>query len=243
MTPSLRVAIPARLSSGDDGDERVLGANRLLHDIAALVQRTGLAPVVVNETVDLGDFAGLVLPGGGDIDPSIYGGAQSEAVYDVNPEQDALDLSLARAALLTGLPTLGICRGAQVLNVAAGGTLIADLPPSAVEHLHRPNPGEALDFLWHSVTMAPSRLREHLGVDGITVASGHHQGIDRLGTGLFTSAVAADGLVEAFEDEPGLVLGVQWHPEASGTPAAERDAPFLVFAETVREHSGRCAHV
>jgi len=176
-------------------------------------------------------------------DPSIYGGAQSEAVYDVNPEQDALDLSLARAALLTGLPTLGICRGAQVLNVAAGGRLIADLPPSAVEHLHRPNPGEALDFLWHSVTMAPSRLREHLGVDAITVASGHHQGIDRLGTGLFTSAVAADGLVEAFEDESGLVLGVQWHPEASGTPAAERDAPFLVFAETVREHSCRCARV
>ena len=84
MTPSLRVAIPARLSSGDDGDERVLGANRLLHDIAALVQRTGLAPVVVNETVDLGDFAGLVLPGGGDIDPSIYGGAQSDLIHAGN---------------------------------------------------------------------------------------------------------------------------------------------------------------
>lgn len=242
MTPPLPVAVPARLSCGA-GDERVAGANRLLHDIVALVRRTGLAPVVVDKTVDLGDFAGLVLPGGGDLDPSIYGGAHCDAVYDVNPDQDALDLGLARAAQLTGLPTLGICRGAQVLNVAAGGTLIADLAPGAVEHLHRPGPGETLDFLWHPVTLAPSRLREHLGVDQITVASGHHQGIDRLGTGLFPSAVAADGLVEAFEDESGRVLGVQWHPEANGAPAAERDAPFLVFAQTVAEQSSRCAHV
>ena len=231
MTPSLRVAIPARLSSGDDGDERVLGANRLLHDIAALVQRTGLAPVVVNETVDLDDFAGVVLPGGGDLDPSLYGGEPCDALYDVNPDQDALDLAIARAALASGTPALGICRGAQVLNVAAGGTLERrPRPEHGGAHPHSPAPGEALEFIWHAVGIAPSRLRDALGADAITVATGHHQGIAIVWERRSASRPPSPptGSSRRSRTSPAAVLGVQWHPGGRGQrPQAERDAPFL----------------
>ncbi len=227
------VAIPARLSLGDEGDPRVEGANRIFHDVVELVRANGLEPVIVHE-VDLEGFAGVVLPGGGDIDPELYGGASSDAVYDVNPAQDQLDLGLARRAIELDIPVLGICRGAQVLNVAFRGTLHADLAPSSVEHYHVPGPSEELDFLWHPVTIAEgTALHRELGMTEIVVASGHHQGIDRLGAGLRAVSVAEDGLVEAFEDQSGRRLGVQWHPEAATTGESEQNAPFRVFEAVV----------
>ncbi|SDD23583.1 putative glutamine amidotransferase [Auraticoccus monumenti] len=231
------MVVPARLSSDGHADPRVSGANRLFHDVVALVRAAGLDPLVVTDPgTDLDGVAGVVLPGGGDLDPDHYGGEPSEAVYDIHPEQDALDLGLARTALEHGLPVLGICRGAQVLNVAAGGTLVADLPPTEVAHVRVPEPGEQLAFVWHPVRLRPSRLRDELGgVDSISVGSGHHQGVDQLAEALTATAVADDGLVEAFEDASGRVLGVQWHPEASDTPAAEQNAPFRLFARAVAE--------
>ena len=232
-----RIAVPARLSSGDHADPRVAGANRIFHDVVALVRANGLDPVVVDHLAYLDDFAGVVLPGGGDLDPSLYGGEPCDALYDVNPDQDALDLAIARAALASGTPALGICRGAQVLNVAAGGTLYADLAPSTVAHTHTPAPGETLEFIWHAVGIAPSRLRDALGADSISVATGHHQGLATLGAALRATAVADDGLIEAFEDERGAVFGVQWHPEAEGTPQADQDAPFRLLAAAIAERA------
>lgn len=227
--------VPARLSSDGHADPRVSGANRLFHDVVALVRAAGLDPLVVTGT-DLDGAAGVVLPGGGDLDPAHYGAEPHEAVYDIHPQQDALDLGLARAALERGLPVLGICRGAQVLNVAAGGTLVPDLPPTGVTHVRVPEPGEQLAFVWHPVRLRPSRLRDELGgVESLSVGSGHHQGVDRLADGFTATALADDGLVEAFEDAAGRVLGVQWHPEANDTPAAEQNAPFRLFARAVAE--------
>ena len=237
------IAIPARLSPDDSADPRVAGANRLFRDVVALVRSTGLEPVVVTDPmISLDDFAGVVLPGGGDLHPALYGGAATEAVYDVNPAQDELDLMLARRALRLDLPVLGICRGAQVLNVAFGGTLFSDLAPTSVEHYAKTAPGEDLDFVWHAVSLnEDSALAAELGVSELSVASGHHQGIDRLGTGLRAAAVAADGLVEAFEDEVKLRIGVQWHPEATAAPEHERNAPFRIFARSIaREASNVC---
>ncbi|MGL3805598.1 gamma-glutamyl-gamma-aminobutyrate hydrolase family protein [Paeniglutamicibacter sp. R2-26] len=233
--PIPAIAIAGRLSEGADTDPRVVGANRIFHDVVALVAASGLSPVVVTDPgVDLAEFAGLVLPGGGDLDPALYGGESSPAVYDINPVQDELDLGLAKLALDLGIPVLGICRGAQVLNVACGGTLVADLEPSCVEHYHQPGPGEDLEFLWHPVRLAEgSAIRAEFGAAEMNVASGHHQGIDRLGEGLRAVAVAADGLVEAFEDESGRFLGVQWHPEAVDTPSAVQNVPFKIFARHV----------
>ncbi|WP_327091586.1 gamma-glutamyl-gamma-aminobutyrate hydrolase family protein [Nonomuraea sp. NBC_01738] len=228
-----RVAVPARLSAGT-ADARIDAANRIFHDIVRLVREHGFEPVVVTEVPDLSGFAGAVLPGGGDLAPVLYGGDPSPAVYDVNPAQDALDLGIARDALERDLPVLGICRGAQVLNIVTGGTLHVDLPASSVTH-HKPiEPGREPEFVWHPVRLREgSRLRAQLGTDVVTVASGHHQGLDRLGAVLRPTALADDGLVEAFEDERGRLIGVQWHPEAAGTPAREQGAPFRVFAAAV----------
>ncbi len=146
----------------------------------------------------------LVLPGGGDLAPHRYGAiAVHDTVYDVDDEQDAFDLAAARYALAAGLPTLAICRGLQVVNVALGGTLRQDM-----ERAHR--------HVVHPVTLAPgSVLAAARGAGRVEASCYHHQCVDRIGTGLRPTALAADGTVEALETEAsrGWFAAVQWHPE------------------------------
>jgi putative glutamine amidotransferase len=185
-----------------------------------------LLPPVPGVASALGRLDGLILTGGGDVDPAGYGAEADPRTSRVQPDRDQAELELLAAALAEGLPVLGICRGMQVLNVARGGTLCQHLPDEAG---HRPAPGT---FGSHRVRLAPgSRLASVLrpgggergggqagGEDGLTldVATAHHQGIDRLGDGLVPVAWAQDGLIEAVElagPHP-FALGVQWHPEA-----------------------------
>ncbi|MCT9821526.1 gamma-glutamyl-gamma-aminobutyrate hydrolase family protein [Microbacterium sp. W1N] len=230
-----RIAMPARLSEAEGADARVGLANAIFDDVAALV-RTEDLDVVVVRGVDLTGFDGVVLPGGGDIDPARYGGDAAAPCYDVNPAQDDLDLGIAVAALAAGIPVLGVCRGLQVLNVACGGTLVEDLPASAVRHTPGSDGCGGLEWTWHPVDVTPdSRLAAETGIRP-DVASGHHQAIGRLGTGLVAVAVAADGVIEAVEHETLPVVAVQWHPEAEGTPATLAAAPFAVFADLVHAH-------
>lgn len=230
-----RIAMPARLSDAEGADARVGLANAIFDDVAALVRIEGLDVVVVRGT-DLTGFDGVVLPGGGDLDPARYGGDTGAPCYDVNPAQDELDLGIATAALAAGLPVLGVCRGLQVLNVACGGTLVEDLPSSAVVHTPGSDGCGGLEWTWHHVDVAPaSRLAAELGA-AAEVASGHHQAIGQLGTGLVAVATAADGVIEAVEHEHLPVVAVQWHPEAEGTPARLAAAPFAVFADLVSAH-------
>ena len=172
MTALPRIAMPARLSDAEGADARVGLANAIFDDVAALVRAEELDVVVVR-SVDLAGFDGVVLPGGGDLDPARYGGDTAASVYDVNAEQDDLDLGIARAAAEAGIPILGVCRGLQVLNVAFGGTLVEDLPESAVRH----SPGDDgcgdLEWAWHPVAVAAgSRLRAEVDADTVPVASG-----------------------------------------------------------------------
>jgi gamma-glutamyl-gamma-aminobutyrate hydrolase PuuD len=175
-----------------------------------------LLPPVPGVASALGRLDGLILTGGGDVDPAGYGAQADPRTSRVQPDRDQAELELLAAALAEGLPVLGICRGLQVLNVARGGTLCQHLPDEAG---HRPAPGT---FGSHRVRIAPgSRLASVLepgGEHGLTldVATAHHQGIDRLGDGLVPVAWAQDGLIEAVElagPHP-FALGVQWHPEA-----------------------------
>lgn len=249
-----RIAMPVRLSPAEGADARVALANAIFDDVAALVRAQGLEVVVVQEP-SLDGFDGLVLPGGGDVDPARYSGDASAPCYDVNPAQDDLDLAIAAEAMRRGIPVLGVCRGLQVLNVAHGGTLVEDLPladaaPSAPAQQtpptqpttepgprHRPLTGDGcgLEWSWHPVALAEgSRLRVHLGEREIAVASGHHQAIRRVGEGLVVTATAADGVIEAVEHASAPIVAVQWHPEAAGTPADLAAAPFAVFARLVR---------
>lgn len=160
---------------------------------------------------------GLLLAGGGDVDPAFYGQAPHSTLRGVDRARDDLELPLARLALGRGLPILGICRGIQVLNIATGGTLYQDLPtqrPGSLTHGCF-QPQFPPDHLAHEVALAPgSLLARIMGQESFWVNSRHHQGVDRLGKGWQAVAHAPDGLVEAMEapDHP-FALGVQWHPE------------------------------
>ncbi len=172
----------------------------------------------------LGRLDGLVLAGGGDIDPAIYGGSPHETIYMVDADRDRTELALARRAVEAKLPTLGICRGSQVLNVALGGSLIEHLPDVVGEKvLHRTADRQPTR---HGVAIdGASRLARILGTQSLEPASWHHQAVRRLAPGLEVVARAADGVVEAFElpSHPWLVA-VQWHPElrAAEDPAEQR---------------------
>jgi putative glutamine amidotransferase len=166
---------------------------------------------------------GLVLSGGGDLDPAGYGAESRAHTYSVSPERDAFETALIRGALARGLPTLAICRGMQILNVALGGDLYVHLPDVVGEAVpHRASQTEAA---LHAVRLEPGTpLSERLGAQALArVPSWHHQGLCRLGTGLRAVAWAPDDVVEAVE-LPGesQLVAVQWHPELAGESAAGR---------------------
>lgn len=179
-------------------------------------------------------FDALVLAGGGDIDPSRYGGDAHAEVYGVEPDRDEFELGLVQTAVSVGLPTLCICRGMQVANVALGGALIEHLPDVAGVAPHGTPLGEPVH---HEVRLAPgSRIREAVGRDVVVGTSHHHQGLDRLGEGLDVVGRSDDGLVEAVEHRDGWLVAVQWHPEESA--ARDRDQAAL-FEALIEEASVR----
>lgn len=255
-----RIGIPVRLSSSTDPDPRVAEANALFDYIVELVRDGGGEPVLLTVPGEpLEALDGVVLPGGGDLDPRLYGEEPGVACYDVSRAQDELDLAIARRSIDAGLPVLGVCRGHQLLNVLYGGTLIQDMGPGTVAHREAEPVRGAGPWAWHEVAVqAGSKVaglyggKSHGGtglggtgdgvpgdgvpVDAVTVkiASGHHQAVARVADGLVVSAVAEDGTVEALEDPERWVASVQWHPEAKEIPAEERLAPFRAFVEVCR---------
>jgi putative glutamine amidotransferase len=185
----------------------------------------GLAVLVTPGEAEPGELLerldALVLSGGGDLDPASYGGDVHAHTYSISPERDAFELALLRGVLERGMPTLAICRGMQILNVALGGGLHEHLPDVVGEAVvHRSSQTEAAA---HPVRLASrSRLADRIGAAELgAVPSWHHQALDRLGAGLEPVAWAPDDVIEAVElrGEPQLVA-VQWHPELAGpTPA------------------------
>ena len=220
-----------------DADGPVESVNRVYVDA---VVAAGATPVVLpvlapaDAPAMLDRLDGLLLTGGADVDPSAYGADAHPAVYGVNPTRDAWELALARAVTL---PVLGVCRGAQVLNVAAGGTLVQHLPDLTTDvHRDADRPGD----LVHDVDVVPgSRLHAVAGGLRLGVNTLHHQAVGTLGAGLAVSAIAPDGTVEAIEGTgERLVLGVQWHPEL--LPGHETHASL--FAWLVSAAGARRAH-
>ena len=162
---------------------------------------------------------GILVPGGVDMDPRTYGEAPHPRLGNIDPARDRTEMLMAKWAVEDRKPFLGLCRGAQVLNVAQGGSLWQDLDAQydgAIKHDYFPNSGYERDYLAHEVNIVPqSRLHRATGVDTLNVNSMHHQGLKTLGRGLTATAVAPDGLVEAVEldDDSAFIVGVQWHPE------------------------------
>jgi len=181
----------------------------------------------VDETLEA--IHGLVLPGGTDLEPKLYGQEPHEETYGVVPERDRAELALLQCALERDLPVLAICRGSQVLNIARGGDLVQHLPEIVGHERHKEQPGV---FGEHDVRIDErSRLGEVVSVHA-PIKSHHHQGFGRLGNGLRDVAWADDGTVEAIEDpERPFVLGVLWHPEAG-----EDKALFHALVEAARTY-------
>ena len=176
-------------------------------------------PISPGRRRDLEGLRGLVLTGGGDVDPALYGAEPHALTKHVFPERDQLERELIEQAERMDLPILGICRGLQILNVARRGTL----------HQHV----EGHRDLEHAVAPEPeSKIAAFVGTEDYSVNSRHHQAVDRLGYGLIVTARAEDGIVEALEDpERRFLVAVQWHPEDR---LATRDFRiFSAFAKAV----------
>lgn len=170
-------------------------------------------PTGIDQVLDRVD--GVVLTGGGDIDPACYGADRHEEVQGVDEERDAYELELIRRIHARGIPTLAICRGLQVVNVALGGTLVQDLPSERDAHGHDQIGEQA--WAAHSVVTIEhgSAIAEVIGSGDHGVNSIHHQAVDQLGEGLRVVGRATDGTVESIEhDDPSWpMIAVQWHPE------------------------------
>jgi putative glutamine amidotransferase len=217
MTAPALVAVSAS-SRVEDGVSRL----RLNEAYLRAVERAGALPVVippVRRAADVARFLdgvdALLLTGGEDVAPARYGAAPHPKTGAPHPARDATEIALVEAARERRLPTLAICRGIQLLNVALGGTLVQDIPsecPNALDH----DPPTPRDARVHTVTIERgSRLASLIGTDEIRVNSFHHQSVAHVAPSLAITARSPDGIIEAVEwsTPDWLVVGVQWHPE------------------------------
>jgi putative glutamine amidotransferase len=228
------VSRPVILVTPDDATRASVGVERRVYDLNVVycdaVAEAGGIPLVAPYSDDpevvqgmVAVAGGLLLTGGGyDVEPALYGAPPHPALGTTKPHRTRFELSLWELARARRLPTLGVCAGMQLLNVAWGGTLWQDLPdqvPSATEHrqpFDRRQPS-------HAVRLAPGSLLARLsGRTELDVNSNHHQAVRDLGPGLQASGWSRDGVVEAME-LPGdhWVVGVQWHPEMLAATAAD----------------------
>lgn len=195
-----------------------------LHDYEESVRRAGGEVRLLDWSVDRPEdvvrlVGGLLLTGGGDVLPTIYGAAAHSSFDPAEAGRDDYEIELVRRAIDADLPIFAICRGIQVLNVARGGTLVQDIPDEVggnIEHVIK----EPRFAIAHDIWMAPGSMLERLMRASVekpeecAVNSRHHQAVKVLGEGLVASATAPDGVIEAIEDPSRrFCLGVQWHPE------------------------------
>ncbi len=228
--------------SGTDGKKDIIN-----QDYLEAVLRAGGTPVFfpvtasreqISELLDQTD--GLLLTGGEDVDPALYGEEKLRCCGTVSPDRDAMELPLCLEALRRRMPVLAICRGLQVLSCALGGTLYQDLAEQYGEELRHPRydtPGDPV----HPVEVRPGTLLASItGAGSLAVNSRHHQAVRQPGKGLRICAVAPDGVIEGAEmPEYPFVLGVQWHPESLSDRCPEHQKLFDMFVRAGADYSRR----
>lgn len=203
------------------------------------VRRAGAIPVLIPPgeaqlSALLARLDGLLLSGGPDVDPTHYAGVAHEMVYGIDPERDAMELALSRLVVEYDRPTLCICRGAQVMNVALGGTLVEHLPDVVGEAITHRDARQ----IWavHAVQVTDgSTLAQIFERTEVAPNSWHHQAIRQAATGLNVIAQAADGTIEAVEKpDHRWLIAVQWHPEATAMHDPLQQKLFDAFVEAAR---------
>lgn len=178
---------------------------------------------------------GLLLPGGADVQPKLYGQTPSDKCGKLEPPRDEGEWAMLEAFLTTNKPILCICRGEQLMNVFCGGTLHQD-----IGHIQRCKHSDFRSRVWgcHEVSVTPgTKLHEILGADTCFVNSMHHQAVDSVGEGLTVSALSAEGIVEGLEkqDHP-FFLGVQWHPEHMSAVNPQQRKLFEAFVNAAKKN-------
>lgn len=236
MRPIIGIGCDIEPSPHGEGREMMYAYGTYL-DAIELAGATPLILPPFAEAIDriLPVLDGVILAGGDDLDPATYGEDNVACGGLLDPRRQGHDLALARAARERGIPTLGICLGAQLINVAAGGSLVQDIPSAvggAMRHSGRTGTRQR-----HVVAIEPgSRLAAIVGGTSIDVNSGHHQSVKLPGDGLSVVARSDDGVVEAVEDSAHpFFVGVQWHPEEM---LAEDSAQrlFRALGDAAREY-------
>ncbi|MFI6578129.1 gamma-glutamyl-gamma-aminobutyrate hydrolase family protein [Nocardiopsis sp. NPDC050513] len=227
------IAVPARFSASASALRYAAEVNA--RALVEAVWRAGGEPIALHPADPgavagrLARFDGLLLPGGGDLAPHLYGETDPHAdVYDVDGEQDAFDLATARWALGADVPFLAVCRGLQVVNVVLGGTLEQDMGGPGREHRH----------VVHTVTLeSGSLVGAAVGASKVGVSCYHHQRVAGLGADLTVTARAADGTVEALElpGRRGWFAAVQWHPEDTAHTDPAQNRLFEAFVAAARQ--------
>jgi len=236
------IGIPSRSDQTSRSSTPIFTQNRAYVEA---VTAAGGAPVLIPLNLDKGALRaiygrlnGLLLAGGGDLDPKHYGEAIHEKCGKPDEARDVVELTLARWSLAESLPVLGICRGIQVLNVVAGGTLYQDIAsqmPGSLKH-HDLGPDDSRNYLAHKVTVnGDGHLAAMLGQGQADVNSLHHQAVKDLAPGFRVVARAPDGVIEAIEghDHP-FALAVQWHPEELVENAPPMRRLFEEFVSAAR---------
>ena len=238
--PRPRIAVPARFSASASALR--YAAEVASRNLVQAVHGAGGEPLVVHPhapgglvdddevTARLAFADGILLPGGGDLAGRWSGQAPHPSQYDVDEEQDAFDLAVARTALRRGVPLLAVCRGVQVVNAARGGTLVQDMAEHAPLRHHRNHR--------HTVKIEPGSRLATLVSETVHVSCYHHQCLDTLGRGMEAVARSEEGVVEAVEipEAAGWFLGVQWHPEDTWS---EDPQQLALFDALVRAARGR----
>ena len=214
------IGIGGNLACMSEGMFPGYGKAYVNRDYTAVVESVGGVPLILPVTVDAAIVAAqlsavdaLVISGGWDVDPLLWGEEPHGKLGDTLPERDTFDLLLIREARRRGIPILGICRGLQILNVAAGGSPYQDMseqPDSFVRHWQNSHPDQAT----HTVTTEKGSILNKILGESITVNSFHHMAVHEPARGYQVTARAADGTIEGMESTEGSpVLAVQWHPE------------------------------
>ncbi|MEO8035044.1 MAG: gamma-glutamyl-gamma-aminobutyrate hydrolase family protein [Acidobacteriota bacterium] len=208
---------------------------------ADALRRAGAIPVIIppqpeNAAELLERLDGLLLAGGEDCDPTLYGEQPLPGIEPMHPRRQESDLSLARAARAHRIPTLGVCLGMQMMNVAAGGTLIQDIDSQMatdIQHASQPEDRCRHDVIVEQGTRLAGIVTQH----ELNVNSSHHQAVKRVGEGLRIAALAPDGVVEGLEDSRHpFYVGVQWHPEDMKEESSA-SAIFGSFIEAARRYA------
>ncbi|MCL4351111.1 MAG: gamma-glutamyl-gamma-aminobutyrate hydrolase family protein [Firmicutes bacterium] len=229
-------------------DEQVAGAPRdwIRKTYILAVVGAGALPILLpneSQSLELLEYCdGLLLTGGGDFDPESFGATDEGTDYSgVSKTRDEMELAFIRAAERMAMPVLGICRGAQALAVAGGGTLIQDIPRVLLDSPLVHSQAEKRQQPTHKVVVEPqSQVAKLLGGSVVEVNSFHHQAIARIPRGYIVTARAEDGVIEAIENpDKEFMVGVQWHPEDLVGNSLEAQKLFAGFVESSRQYRER----